>query len=104
MVRIAAMFFGVQNKRKFAHIVCIKMEVSSQTVKTLIVPVQQHGRHDVTCKPFIFQKCSLNVEDFSREFLHQFFFLNFQSAVETVLERKLSAIPSFAPATAIFYF
>ena len=40
---------GVQNKRKFAHIVCIKMELSEE--KNLIVPVHQHGRHDATCCP-----------------------------------------------------
>ena len=32
------------------------------------------------------------------------FFLNFQSALEIVLEKKLFAIPSFASAAAIFYF
>ena len=41
---------GGQNKRKFAHIICIKMAVNSQRRKNLIVPVHQHGRHDVTCK------------------------------------------------------
>ena len=37
-----------QNKRKFVHIVCIKIEVNS-----LIVPVHQPGHHDFTCKPSI---------------------------------------------------
>ena len=44
---------GVQNKRKFVRIVCIKMEVNSQRRKNLIVPVHQHGRHDVKFKPSI---------------------------------------------------
>ena len=40
---------GGQNKRKFAHIVCIRMNVNSQGRKNLFVPIYQQGRHDVTC-------------------------------------------------------
>ena len=42
---------GVQNKRKFVHIVCINFNGSElPEEKNHIVPVHQHGRHDVTCK------------------------------------------------------
>ena len=45
---------GVQNKRKFVHVVCIKVKVPQE--KNLIVPVHQHGRQIVTCTPSIFRK------------------------------------------------
>ena len=44
---------GGENKRKSAHILCLKMIVNSPREKILIVPVHQHGRHDVTTKPSI---------------------------------------------------
>ena len=45
---------GSKTKKKFAHIVCIKMEVNSQRRKNFIVSYHQHGRHDVTCNQPIF--------------------------------------------------
>ena len=39
-------------RKQFVHIVCMKMEVKSRPrVEKITVPVHQHGRHDVTCKP-----------------------------------------------------
>ena len=47
---------GGQNKRKFVHKVCIKMEVLPEE-ENLIFSVHQHGRHDVTLKPSIWHGC-----------------------------------------------
>ena len=38
---------GGQHKRKFTHIVCIKMAED----KNLIITVHQYGCHDINCKP-----------------------------------------------------
>ena len=42
---------GVQNKTKFVHIVCIKMEVKFQRRKILLSLYTNMALHDVTYKP-----------------------------------------------------
>ena len=66
---------GVQNKRElgisFSEYACVtQKKICSHSLhknrsklpeeKNLIVPVHQHGRHDVTCKPSISSEAKLN--------------------------------------------
>ena len=50
---------GGQKKRKFAHIVCIKMEVNSQR-RNILLFLSTNSHHDVTCKPSIEQNFKMS--------------------------------------------
>ena len=69
-----------KNKRKFAHIVCVKMELTRRGEKNLIVPYHQHGRHDVTCNQpigVVLRKMSMKRMFFHRRSKRDWFIYSF---------------------------